>query len=73
MNDSGKKRVDNKILKQLDCKCVALSRILYEKSEDVKSLQALRAIAKQTSIENQGLDVQHTSLGYQTITYICNF
>lgn len=58
MNDSGKKRVDNKILKQLDCKCVALSRILYEKSEDVKSLQALRAIAKQTSIENQGLDVQ---------------
>lgn len=58
MNDSGKKRVDNKILKQLDCKCVALSRILYEKSEDVKSLQALRAIAKQTSIESQGLDVQ---------------
>ena len=58
MNDSGKKRVDNKILKQLDCKCVALSRILYEKSEDVKSLQALRAIAKQTNIENQGLDVQ---------------
>ena len=58
MNDSGKKRVDNRILKQLDCKCVALSRILYEKSEDVKSLQALRAIAKQTSIENQGLDVQ---------------
>lgn len=58
MNDSGKKRADNRILKQLDCKRVALSRILYENSEDVKSLQVLRAIAKQTNIENQGLDVQ---------------
>lgn len=37
---------------------MALSRILYENSEDVKSLQILRAIAKQTNIENQGLDVQ---------------
>ena len=58
MNDSGKKRVDNKILKQLDCKRVAISRILYENSEDVKTLQVLRAIAKQSNIENQGLDVQ---------------
>ena len=58
MNDSGKKRADNRILKQLDCKRVALSRILYENSENVKSLQVLRAIAKQTNIENQGLDVQ---------------
>ena len=41
MNDSGKKRADNRILKQLDCKRVALSRILYENSEDVKSLQVL--------------------------------
>lgn len=58
MNDSGKKRADNKILKQLDCKRVAVSRILYENSEDVKTLQVLRAIAKQSNIENQGLDVQ---------------
>ena len=58
MNDSGKKRADNKILKQLDCKRVAVSRILYGNSEDVKTLQVLRAIAKQSNIENQGLDVQ---------------
>lgn len=58
MNDSGKKKADNRVLKQLDCNRVALSRILYENREDVKSLQVLRAIAKQTNIENQGLDVQ---------------
>ena len=58
MNDSGKRRQDNKILKSLDCKRVALSRILYEQKEDVEALRVMRAIAKQTNIENQSLDVQ---------------
>ncbi len=59
MNDSNKRREDNKILNMLSCKKVALSRIYYENKEDVKIVQALRAIAKQTYIDDQSLDVKY--------------
>ena len=59
MNDSNKRREDNKILSLLPCKKVALSRIYYENKEDVKTLQALRAIAKQTYMDDQSLDVKY--------------
>ncbi len=59
MNDSNKRREDNKILNSLSCKKVALSRIYYENKEDVKTLQALRAIAKQTYMDDQSLDVKY--------------
>lgn len=58
MNDSGKRKVDNRILKELDCPRVALSRILYENREDVKALQVMRAIALQSNVDSQSLDVQ---------------
>ncbi|MDX8417466.1 DNA polymerase III subunit alpha [Absicoccus intestinalis] len=38
---------------------VALSCIYYQKPEDVKQLRILRAIAKQTTIQDQTLDVQN--------------
>lgn len=59
MNDSNKRREDNKILNSLSCNKVALSRIYYENKEDVKTLHALRAIAKQTYIDDQSLDVKY--------------
>ena len=59
MNDSNKRKADNKLLKQVPCKRVALSRIYYENKEDVKVLQVLRAIAKQTYMDDQRLDVTY--------------
>lgn len=63
MNDSSFRKEKNKVLKKvahsLEIKTVALSRIYYEKKEDVQSLRILRAIAKQTTINDQTLDVMN--------------
>ncbi|MGM9947394.1 DNA polymerase III subunit alpha [Floccifex sp.] len=60
MNDSSFHRQRNGYLKMIlsnQYKTVALSRILYEKKEDVENLKVLRAIEAQSYLSDQTLDV----------------
>ena len=63
MNDSVYRKEINEKVKACAQKqaisTVALSCIYYQKPEDVKLLRILRAIAKQTTIQDQTLDVQN--------------
>lgn len=63
MNDSAYRKEMNVQLKAYATKqgipTVALSRIYYQQPDDVKQLRILRAIAKQTTTQDQTLDVQN--------------
>ncbi|MGM9889627.1 MAG: DNA polymerase III subunit alpha [Floccifex porci] len=62
MNDSSFHRQRNRYLKDLISnlvKTVALSRIYYGEKEDVENLKVLRAIARQTTLNDATLDVSY--------------
>lgn len=61
MNDAKYRQIKNQQLKQLakslQIPTVALSRVFYEKREDVEKLRILRALDKSSNIFDQSLDV----------------
>ncbi len=63
MNDSKFRQVKNQQLRSLahtlGLRTVALSRIYYKRKQDAENLRVLRAIAAQSDIQDQTLDVQY--------------
>ncbi|MDO4466603.1 MAG: DNA polymerase III subunit alpha [Bacillota bacterium] len=61
MNDAKYRQTKNQFLKQiarsLQIRTVALSRVFYEKKEDVEKLRILRALDRSTTIFDQSLEV----------------